>query len=275
VKAVRPDPDDLDLRNYLLGLLPEADAEALEDAYLARPEVWERLRGVEDDLLDDHASDRLSPDDKTAFEKRYLASASLRARVSAARALRRAIADLGPAPAAAGLARPHRAPWLAIAAGLLLASVAVWRWPPVDRPPNVTSLPSSIAAARLETPPPAREAPATPVILALSPILLRGQQRPTEWRIPPGTETVVLELEGDPAVLRRSASTLEALVKTVEGGPVWRGAAARVVERARPSLLAVARVPRARLEPGDYLVTLSDPGTDDAALFSYFFRVSR
>jgi hypothetical protein len=102
VKAVPADFDDSGLRRYLLGLLPEGEAEALEEAYLARPEVWERLRGIEDDLLDDYAGGRLGPADSAAFESRYLASSPLRDRVTAARALRLAAAP----EAALGEARP-------------------------------------------------------------------------------------------------------------------------------------------------------------------------
>jgi hypothetical protein len=272
---VRPDPDDGGLRNYLLGLLPETDAEALEEAYLARPEVWERVRGVEDDLLDDYASDRLAPGEKTAFEERYLASAPLRARVTAARALRGAMASGSRAPASrVTISRPARWTTLAVAAGLFLAFVAVWMWRPIDRPPAVPATHPPVSAVRVETPLPLRIPPMTEAVLAVSPILLRGQEQPVELRIPPGTDTIVLELEGDPAVLPRSTSALEAYVKTVEGAAVWRGEASRVVDTARPSLLATARVPRERFTPGDYVVTLSAPGTD-APLSGYFLRVKR
>ena len=93
-----PEPVDADLRLYLLGLMPEAQVEAMEQAYFARPETWERLRAAEDDLLDDYAADRLGEEEKRAFEARYLASAPLRQRVMVARALRRALAE-GGAPA--------------------------------------------------------------------------------------------------------------------------------------------------------------------------------
>ena len=94
-----PEPDDAGLRLYLLGLMPQAQAEALERAYFAKPETWERLRAAEDDLLDDYAADRLGEDEKRAFEARFLASNPLRQRVMAARTLRRALAARG-APAA-------------------------------------------------------------------------------------------------------------------------------------------------------------------------------
>src|SRR5262245_51892396 len=93
VKAVRRDPDDAGLRRYLLGLLPETEAELVEESYLAQPEALARVRGVEDDLLDDYAADRLDPAEKAAFESRYHSSQVLRERVAAARALRMAAAS--------------------------------------------------------------------------------------------------------------------------------------------------------------------------------------
>lgn len=85
----------------------------------------------------------------------------------------------------------------------------------------------------------------------------------------------MLELEGDPALVPPSVSALEAVVKTVEGEPVWRGEARHVKDARRPSLLASASVPAERLGPGDYLLTLSVGGTADGTLYSYFLRVGR
>jgi len=152
--------------------------------------------------------------------------------------------------------------------------------PRPDSPgPSETSRPQSaapIGSSRAPTPTtPAREPAARPLVLALSPVLLRGQERPAQLRIPDGTGTVVLELEGDPALVPPSVSALEAVVKTVEGKPVWRGEARHVRGSGRPSLLASARVPAERLGPGDYLLTLSVRGAADGTLYSYFFRVGR
>ena len=288
---MRPDLDDAALRRYLLGLLPEAEAEGLEEAYFARPDVLERVRGAEDDLLDDYASGRLEPGEKGAFESHCLASAPLRERVVAARALRLAAADKR-GPAARVVARQVR--WrvpVAIAAGLLLGVLAFSIRPP--RPPQVafaspppdsagpsetsrTPSAAPIGSSSAPTPTtPAREPATRPLVLALSSVLLRGQARPPQLRILDGTDTVVLELEGDPALLPPSTSALQVVVKTVEGEEVWRGEARRVRDAGKPSLLAAARVPAARLAAGDYLLTLSVRGTADGTLYSYFFRVGR
>jgi hypothetical protein len=291
VTAVRLDLDDVALRRYLLGLLREAEAEAVEEAYFAHPEFWERVRGVEDDLLDDHAAGRLPADEKAAFESRYLVSPPLRERMVAARALRLAMATDRRMPAARVVGpRPTR--WrvpLTIAAGLLFALAAFWTWP--KRPRDVTSGPPPASqAARAETPlppappsapsaasasaAPARKAAPSSTILALSPVLLRGQEAPMRQLILMGTGTVVLELQGDPATLPPVTSALEVSVKTVGGAQVWRGEGRRMRDARRPSLLASAHVPAARLAPDDYLVALSARG-GEGTLYSYFFRVGR
>jgi hypothetical protein len=287
VEAVRPHLDDAGIRRYLLGLLPQPEAEALEEEYFARPDVLERVRGVEDDLLDDHAAGRLGPDEQRVFESRYLGSPLLRDRVLAARALRLAAVAGGVPTVRVVAARPR--PWahhLAIAAGLLVGVLAFWIWTP--RPPEVTTASApATSVARPETPPPelvstpspaAVPSPSVPqraptasrVVLALSPVRLRGQGAPAEVRIPPGTGTVVLELEGDPALLPRTDHSLEVVVTTVEGRRVWGGQARRITERGRPALLVSAAVPADRLPLGDYLVTLSSAGE---IVHRYFFRI--
>ena len=284
---MRRDMDDATLRGYLLGLLPEAEAEALEEAYFARPEVLERVRGVEDDLLDDYAAGRLAPGEKAAFETRYLASAPLRQRVVAARALHGA-ATARRRTSARVPAGPVK--WtipVGIAAGLLLVVLAVWTRP---RPPQVaTASPSAIAPSEMPPRPsgppaatsvptpttPARTRATSRLVLALSPVLLRGQGRPNSLRIPAETDAVELGLEGDPALLPPTPSALHVVIKTVEGEEVWRGEARRVRNVGRPSLLAATRVPAAQLAAGDYLLTLSARGTADGTLYNYFVRVGR
>lgn len=272
------DPSDADIRGYLLGLTSEADAEALEEEYFARPEVLERMRAVEDDVLDDYAAGRLGPADTVSFEARYLASEPLRQRVYAARALRLA------APAAAGPARltPRRvARWtgpLAIAAGVAIAIAASWLWRSREAQSVASAPPPSFVS--METPTPGPTASASPsagaspsapatsrLVLALSPTLLRGEGGPAQVRIPPAIGAVVLELQGDPSALP-SGSRLEASIETVEGVRVWSGAARRISTAGRVASVAVPAEP---LAPGDYLATLS---ADGQTLYRYFFRVT-
>jgi hypothetical protein len=282
---VRPHLDDAGIRRYLLGLLPQPEAEALEEEYLSHQDVLERVRGVEDDLLDDHAAGRLGPDEKRAFESAYLGSPRLRDRVLAARALRLAAVAGGVPTVRVAVARPRRwAHHLAIAASLVVGVLAFWLWTP--RPPEVTTAPAPAISVAPEPPPelgsspspaavpspsvPQRAPTASRVVFALSPVLLRGQGAPAEVRIPPGTGTVVLGLEGDPALLPSTDHSLEVVVTTVEGRRVWAGRARHITERGRPALLVSADVPADRLPVGDYLVTLSSAGE---IVHRYYFRV--
>jgi hypothetical protein len=287
VTAVRPDVDEAGLRRYLLGLLPEGEAEALEEAYLASPEVLERLLAIEHDLLDDHAAGRLGPEERQALESRYLASPVLRERVVAARALHLAAPSATRSPGRRSVtAKTRWAGPVALAAGLVLALLSEWSGEP--RPPHPRSVaaspaqgshpetpaPTSSPAPALDAsglPLPGRQAPST-IALALSPVLLRGQQEPAGRRIPAGTETLVLELEGDRSTLPATPDELVAILETVEGRVIWRGEARRAGDAGKRSLVATARVPAAKLAPGDYLLALSTREAD-GTLYRYFFRV--
>ena len=272
---------DESIRAYLLGLLPEADAEAVEEAYLVDPEALDHVRAVEDDLLDDYAAGRLGYLEKDAFESRYLASEPLRQRVIAARALRLAsssstVAARGVRP---GAPRRWMAP-LAIAAGILVA-VLGWSWVyfTLHRDHTLQAGPSpnlAQAARPVSSPSPSASpssgaspiAPATTrLAFALSPTLLRGEGGPALVRFPPGTEGIVLELQGDPAAVPRGAR-LAVAIETVEGAPAWTGTA----QRGPAPAVASANVPARSLRPGDYLATLS---AGDQVLHRYFFRVPR
>ena len=78
---------DEQLRSYLLGMAPESDSEALDEASVADDAVAARLAVLEDDLYDDYARGVLTAPERTRFQERYLASAAGRARLEFARAL--------------------------------------------------------------------------------------------------------------------------------------------------------------------------------------------
>jgi hypothetical protein len=276
---MRPDLDDDGIRRYLLGLLADGEAEALEEEYLGRPETLDRVRAVEDDLLDDYAADRLGPEERTLVERRYLASPRLRERVVAARALHLA------ARRRPGSGRRWLGP-VAMAAGLLLAVLALSPWrrgehevaiapapsPSVTPPsptPSATGAPEPSASPSSASPRPGPPA-LTRVVFALSPVLLRGPQGPRELRVQPGIATVVLELSGDPDVRPAGSARLAVDIRTVEGAPVWSGRPRRLQDPARPALLAAAEVPAGVLLAGDYILTLS---SGDDVVHRYFFRI--
>jgi hypothetical protein len=112
-----------DTMRYLLGDLPEEQANALEKEYFTDDELFERLGAGETDLLDEYVRGELTPAEKEAFEQRLSVSASLRGRLEAARTLARGF-DRAEAPVAPPVRR-----WLlplAAAAAALLAAVGLW-----------------------------------------------------------------------------------------------------------------------------------------------------
>ena len=79
------------LEDYLLGLLPEAEAEQLDELSITDEEFAWQLRAAEDDLVDAYVRDGLPATTRARFEEYYLASARHRERVTFARNLARTI----------------------------------------------------------------------------------------------------------------------------------------------------------------------------------------
>jgi hypothetical protein len=107
------------LVQYVLGLLPEAEAERLDEASVADDTLASRLRVVEHDLVDAYVSDTLDRETRARFETVYLATPRRREKVEFAR---RFLATVDGAAAAPVITpAPHRAWSLQAAAALLLA----------------------------------------------------------------------------------------------------------------------------------------------------------
>jgi hypothetical protein len=83
--------DDGQLVRYLLGLLPDEEAERLDEQSIVDDEVAARLRVVEDDLVDAYVSGTLGGETLERFESVYLASPRRRERVAFAKRLLAAV----------------------------------------------------------------------------------------------------------------------------------------------------------------------------------------
>jgi len=88
--------NDDTLTRYLLGALPEAHAEHVDELSVVDDELAARLRQVEDDLLDAYASGALTGERLAHFESHYLASPRRRTRVAFARRLMAAVDSEAP-----------------------------------------------------------------------------------------------------------------------------------------------------------------------------------
>lgn len=70
------------LTQYLLGSLPAAEAERLDELSVTDDDVAESLRSVENDLIDAYVQDELDAEERAQFKTHYLASATRRERVA-------------------------------------------------------------------------------------------------------------------------------------------------------------------------------------------------
>ena len=123
------------LRDYLLGLLPEEEAERLDELSIVDDECAGRIRAVEHDLVDAFARDELQGVQLERFRSRYLASPQGRESIRFAQTLQSLEAHRGRetsrevrlAPATSG---PQRTRWterLALAAAVVaLATASIW-----------------------------------------------------------------------------------------------------------------------------------------------------
>ena len=80
--------DDQLLVRFLLGELPDDDAGELEQAVLTDGGLFEKLRRIEDDLVDAYVRGELEARQARSFERRFLATAEGRSRVASTGARR-------------------------------------------------------------------------------------------------------------------------------------------------------------------------------------------
>ncbi|HET9703407.1 MAG TPA: hypothetical protein VFP85_05190 [Vicinamibacterales bacterium] len=84
------DYTDEQLRQYVLGDLPAAEAGELESALFREAELLARVELARDDLLDDYAAGRLSDADRVKLERRQLSHSEGREQLATAKALQSA-----------------------------------------------------------------------------------------------------------------------------------------------------------------------------------------
>ena len=80
---------DQTIIRYLLNELPAEDQARFEEAYLSDGSLFEQVRALEEELIEDYVKGDLSGRERRRFERHYLASDQRRARIEAARELLR------------------------------------------------------------------------------------------------------------------------------------------------------------------------------------------
>jgi hypothetical protein len=292
-------PDDQLIR-YLLGCLPEEEVERLDEQSIVDDELAERLRLVEDDLVDAYASGTLSGERRERFESYYLASRRRRKKAAFAKSFLAGIDRQESRPAAVARSAISRPPartrilsWACAAAAILLLGFSVLLLQHVylrrdlnnaRRQVDVATERANAMSAELEEQRKAMAATTQALAdaraarpLATISLVLRPQTRgvgPTPIvSVAAGSRTVPLDLEFEAA---GSASYEAALKDPATNRIVWRSTPL-TLQRERPTPVVSVGVPAALLKPQHYALDLFElrPGATPEFVGSYAFEVAR
>jgi hypothetical protein len=289
---MRHDPTDEELlRSYLLGTLPEAEADPLEDRLLREDELFELSEAIEADLLAACDRGELAPEERERVLRRLASSPQGRERFAFASSLN-AAAD---APARVVVPFPRRQvfQWAALAAILLAAVGLSWYamenphggeaapWVAQERPAPANPVTSDLPLPPPPPPPIAQESrppveapkPAK-VVCQLALMTLRGGSEPAkQLRVPSGTGVVEFQigLEG-----MEDLESFHVLLRSPEGETLLnkRGVKPKTLDRVRT---LVVELPASRLSAGRYEIETQGiaPGSEPEALSPLSIEVVR
>lgn len=302
------------MRRYLLGEMPEGEMDALDARLFAEPEVFDRMWGVENDLIDNYVRDHLSRAERARFESHYLSTPEHRGRVSTARQFLRTLDEenrkeaLEAAPKRRGIAEFFRIPNWGLTAGFATALLLTALWAGkllLER----DQLRNELALATAK-PTPSRDQSMEELLagersrneeLIAELERLRVQKPETSPSLPSGAPASItfllssslvrnegnrmqeLQIPPDAGLVRLKLpfttgeyKKAQVSIRNVDAGPVWRQSGLNVQPGAGTSTV-IAGVPAAKLPPGDYVLTLSGQTTAGEAeeIDRYSFRVLR
>jgi len=279
---------DSRLIKYLLGQLPEADRDRLEEQYFVDDDLFGELLDAEEQLINDYVNGRLSAAVRERFERHFLTQPDRRRRVDLDRALCR------PGAGARPEARPE--PWwqsvlafwrtprlvaaaalLAIALGGVWAGVRIFR---LERLLDESRAQQAEAAARAGSEAGLANAraiatgPQAQLALALAPGLTRGAEESRKVIVPRGANILALTLDCGAEAYPGYEASLSNLSDQGAELLVYRRLTARVGRAGREVDVSL---PLANLPSADYQVTLAGlgPNSDPAPIGKYYFSLRR
>jgi anti-sigma factor RsiW len=266
--------DDV-IERYLLGELPDDDRAGLESRLFTDPAFPRQIEIVEDDLIDRYVRGELAPADRRSFDSHFLLPPARQER------LRMAAALLDRLDARRPLARPRRSyarEMALLAASLLIAALLaiIWLWldnhtmreqmqiqqtartrAEASERTLRAELARRTAPASKVTPPLPRTALETVAAVLLPGLVRDGDREVATVELTSKTGNMRLE-----AVLENATKTsrFDATVQRAGEAPVW-SQRALAPRRVGKDLRLVLTIPRDRLGPGEYLLTLTSPDT--------------
>lgn len=278
---------DRRLVDYVLGLLPETEAERVDEASVVDDAVAARLRAVEDDLVDAYVRGTLTGATLQRFETYYLASPRRREKVAFARNFTGAV-DRAAVAAPALKVRPRGTFWklMAVAAVLLLAcaglvlqtvrlgrgmNVAEQQREALDRRAHdlqqqVSDLRAARAADAREAKPPVPAAPEAPAIALVLMPQTRAVGPVPAVVLPARAQRIEFELRLDsPEATTYQIGLRDPAVNRIVWRSVWMTGGG--------SSLTVS-LPAGILKPQHYSLDLSSRAADGDLVGSYAFEIA-
>jgi hypothetical protein len=306
---MRRTADEILIRRYLLGDLPQEERAQLENRYLTDADLFEEVLASENDLIDSYARGELTEADRQKFDAEYLKSTQRRERMEFARALSHVSMSAKQSVATDGISSwkkvwaafsvQQRMPqWALAAAAIVLAAGGSWlmvenqglridlrqalagqaelRGEQETLRQHIAGLEGNVKDQTHQHQQGAEvaklETP-TEVTLSLTPGLARGiGESQNTLILPPTTSRVRLQLMMD----RDDYASYLAVLRTAEGREVNRQRLKS--QRIGNQRAVVAVLPSDRLRPGDHVLTLLGsngvPGAEEE-VEAYSFRVVR
>jgi hypothetical protein len=243
--------DDEAIIRYLFGLSSDEERSAVLERLLQDEDYFDRIRAIEDELLDAYSRGEMPASQRPLLESSLLASAEGRRKLDFARGL-------------AAVQKRHgkrRAPYLLIAATVLVAT-AIGLLFTLRKEHN--------AVETRVTPSPIAQPSPAPVVFSflLTPGATRGTEQIKRLTIPSGTELVQLQLDLEGDRHPRYSATL----KTTSGAQVWEQAGLNP----QPDGSILCRVPAAVFKSGSYELALTaTSGRSPEVVAYYYFQAFR
>jgi hypothetical protein len=252
--------DQLLIRRYLLGELPETDAERFEQEYFVSDDSFGEMLAAEDDLIEAFLHRKLNPGERRQFETRFLATARGRQKVTLAAALEKISGATRKTSWIRPLAIAAAVGAIVIGAGML-REIVVMRHQ-IEQLHSEQQRPRSVATSRGGD--------------VFSLILSAGQERGSATAatitLPRHSATAELWL----LLLHDDYPTYTATVQSIDGDTLRaeHALASRALDGRKAILF---RIPSEVLEPQTYVVTVSGdkPGVPSEPVEDFSFSVRR
>ena len=255
---------------YLLGSLPEKEAERMDELAVADDNFFWRVRSVENDLVDQYVKGELSADKLERFRTHYLSSPLRRENVKFAQTLGRAL-EQSPETRRSWFAFPVVIPRWAFAASAALALLVLSYLAYDDlraREQLRQVRPVAGPVPTQATPAPERPAPAVVASFVLAPPV-RGGERGSEILIPNGTGLVSFDLQLEAEDFPAYQAALRDLSS---GGALWRSG--DLIPHPSGARSAVSfQVPANLFAAKTYVIELSSAARPAEPVANYAFKV--